>query len=101
MSTGIDLGHLDLESESCDLQLQLSGSAKVAPSAEDEIDELQRRLTVCRLNPDSTCRPWISRGSSFRLILNLQVETELKRGDQITLIETLSTQLRVAKVAYS
>ena len=101
MSGELDLGNLALELKHSGLELHLSSKAKFTASVEDDIDELQRRLTHCLLDSDSNCRPWFSRGSSFKLVLDLRIETVMERQDQNALIEVLSAQLRVAKVACS
>ena len=99
MLVELDLGDLDLESKTSGLQLHLSSSAKFAASAEDELDELKKRLTDRQTSPDSSCQPWISRGNSFRLVLLLQTESGITALDQDALVETLAAQLQAAKVS--
>lgn len=98
MGSELELGRLDLVSKISDLQLRLTSSATVAPSAEDDIAQIQDKLTECRLSPSSNDRPWFTRGSPFILILKLRIETGLKPEDQDAVVEALSTQLRIAKV---
>ena len=99
MLADLYLGRAELESPTPGLQLQLSSSAKFAPSAEDELDALQSRLTACRVYSDSDLHPWISRGSNYKLFILLELQDVLDSRAQAAVIERLSTQLESAKVA--
>ena len=94
----LDLGSLELEWKASGLHLQLSSHAAFAPSAKDDIDTLRERLTCELLNASSVNRPWITRGSAFRLELSVMFEDELDRSGLEELIQTLTTRLKTAKV---
>ena len=94
----LDLGSADIESKTSGLRLHLSSSANFAPSAEDDVDQLQKKLTACQLNKDSSILPWVSRGHSFKLVIALKFKHGLRLYDQDALLEHLNTQLQSAKV---
>ena len=97
MAARVHLGHLSIESKSTDLELVLSSSATYTASEEDDIEEIQNRLTASQLS-DHKQYPWFQSSGSILLRISLQVEGGLSAVEHDFVIETFSTQLRTALV---
>ena len=92
------LGSLEVESKIHGLQLQCSSSARVAPSAEDDLDRLRRRLTQWSLNAHSDDHVWFERGPDYHLRILLRFD-DVPGVDEDAVVEEVSSLLKEAKVA--
>ena len=97
MAAGVHLGHLCIESKTTGLELLLSSSARCTASEEDDIEELQKRLTGNPLN-DHKQRPWFESSSIVSLRISLQIDAGLPAAEHDGVIETFSTQQQTALV---
>jgi hypothetical protein len=97
MAAGVHLGHLSIESKNTGLELVLSSSARYTASDEDDIEEIQSRLTASQLSDDKQY-PWFQSGGSILLRISLQIEGRPSAAERDFVIETFSTQLRTALV---
>jgi hypothetical protein len=94
----INLGTVQVASKAHYLRLQVQSTAQFAPSAEDDIDQLRRKLTAHELNHNRRLPQWILRGNEFGFVLSLMLPDALQEHTKCTLIDTLSEQLRNTEV---
>ena len=73
---------------------------KIAPPAKGDIDDLRGRLTSCALSTDHAFPDLFCRGNNSSLVVSLQIDIGLNFADQEAIIESLSAQVRDAKVAF-
>ena len=97
--TELDLGHVELQSTTSRLQLQLSSRATFAPSTEDEIDALQARLTSSKTASDGQL--WVVRGYDLRFVISLRIVDGVAEEERDALCEQFATCLGHAKVTSS
>lgn len=90
-----------MESKVHCLRLHGQSIAHFAPSAEDDIDQLRKRLTAYELCHDSGLTDWVMRGSNFSLSLSLRLPDELQEPTKLVLIDTLSNQMNNSEVINS
>ena len=93
------LGSVRLYSKTSDLQLDLSTSIKITPSAEDESDRLERGLTSSILPSSREAnKGWVTRGANYRFVLELDLIEQSLQAESDALIKSITARLRGAEV---
>jgi hypothetical protein len=94
----LDLGSLSLEASKTGLRSALRSKAYLAPSGEDDLDQLQMQLTTYKLSDDAKDLPYIVQGDPLSLRLNFCVDLDHVVREEV--FASLPWRLRSAKVAW-
>lgn len=94
----LDLGRLELHLPSENLSLHITGEAIVNAfeSINDDGGDALDLFSHVNLNKNEAARPWISKGHSYRVVVDLELEAGLGYEDQ-TVSQVAAMRLKSSK----